>query len=150
MDYLIRQATTDDAGAIAEFIHPIVKQFISHEFAQPSEQLMLGSLTASAIAGNIDSNYRYRISINQNNDIVGVLGVRLPSHLFHLFVEPSLHGRGIGRALWQDYLQQTTERQFTLNSSKIAVGFYEKLGFEKQGSAIEKNGILSYPMRLEL
>lgn len=145
--WIIRAATAEDSSSIANFIQPIVKQFISHEFTQQGEKIMLDSMVAEAIERNILGDYAYWIAHDpESNDILGVLGVKGKNHVFHLFTQPNLHRNGVGRSLWHEYLSGSEETQFTVNSSTIAVAFYEKLGFEKQGKRFEKNGVICYPM----
>jgi predicted GNAT family N-acyltransferase len=38
---------------------------------------------------------------------------------------------------------------FTVNSSRYAVGVYEKFGFVRQSEAIDISGVISIPMKLE-
>ncbi|RYZ90440.1 MAG: GNAT family N-acetyltransferase [Proteobacteria bacterium] len=36
-----------------------------------------------------------------HHTIIGVVGLRRPSHLFHLHVARDFHGKGLGRTLWE-------------------------------------------------
>ena len=151
MKYLIRQATTADSHDVARFMQPIVKAFVTHEFTAQGEKIMLDSMSEEAIKKNIQGDYCYLLATEpESAKILGVIGVKAKNHLFHLFVDPESHSSGVGKTLWQHYLAGSQETEFTVNSSKIAVGFYKKLGFESKGGTFEKNGITCYPMVLRL
>jgi ribosomal protein S18 acetylase RimI-like enzyme len=87
--------------------------------------------------------------------IAGMIAVRNGNHVSLLFVEPSLHGRGIGRRLFESVLAQMRQRlpgleRVTVNSSDYAVPFYRALGFETIGRAYYKRGMRITPMRKDL
>ncbi len=68
-----------------------------------------------------------------NGDVLGYILIKEYWNLAHLFVEPSAHDKGIGKALWSSALEicrkENTEGLIRVNSSLNAVGFYKKLGF---------------------
>ncbi|MGX2041361.1 GNAT family N-acetyltransferase [Methylocaldum sp. MU1018] len=68
---------------------------------------------------------------------------------------PSLsRGKGLARALWQAAraasLEACNPGVFTVNSSRFAVGLYEKLGFVGHGEVVDESGVIHIPMKLEL
>jgi GNAT superfamily N-acetyltransferase len=84
--------------------------------------------------------------------IVGVIAVRNGSHVSLLFVDPSLHGRGIGRRLFAAALMEMRRRQpdldcVTVNSSDFAIPFYRALGFEPSSEPFFSKGTKITPMR---
>ena len=96
------------------------------------------------------SQFQYQV-IEHDSEIVGVVGMRRPSHLFHLHVAPSFHKRGLGRRLWnaakERALQLDQPDRFTVNSSTYAVPFYEKLGFQAAAPEI-RGGVEFVPMSM--
>ena len=146
----IRLATIEDAAAISNLITPLAEKYIAHEFADSGAKALLESLNPQAIARYIDSGYRYHV-VEQQGVLIGVAATRDYSHLYHLFVAESSQGRGLARRLWQtakEASQSAGHRgDFTVNSSRFAVGLYEKLGFVREGPEVERGGVIAVPMR---
>ena len=71
------------------------------------------------------------------------------SHLEALFVDPDFRGSGIGRGLVEDALKRQPDLSTEVNEQNLqAIGFYERLGFERCGrSAIDGQG-RPYPLIL--
>lgn len=56
------------------------------------------------------------------------------SHMEALFVDPDARGTGIGRALVEDALRRHPGLSTDVNEQNAqAIGFYERLGFERDG-----------------
>ncbi len=70
-----------------------------------------------------------------NGSITGYILVKEYWNLAHLFVMPSVHNTGIGKALWSSALEicrkENTEGFIRVNSSLNAEKFYKKLGFSE-------------------
>ena len=64
-----------------------------------------------------------------------------------LFVDPDFRGSGIGRALVEDAVKRHPALSTEVNEQNLqAIGFYERLGFERFGrSAIDGQG-RPYPL----
>ena len=85
-----------------------------------------------------------------------ILGVALVKEFWNfaaLFVEPGRHGAGIGRALVERVIAGCRGRSpkgcLRLNSSNHAAGFYERMGFVRNGEARDLPGGC-VPFRFEL
>nr|MBO2513883.1 hypothetical protein [Gammaproteobacteria bacterium] len=87
-------------------------------------------------------------------EIVGVVGMRDGSHVYHLFVAEEHQGRGLGRVLREhakaECLRRGRPAAFTVNSSRGAVPIYERFGFRIAAPEQEVEGVRFVPMRLEL
>jgi ribosomal protein S18 acetylase RimI-like enzyme len=73
-----------------------------------------------------------------------------PPILEHLWVEPSAHGRGIGRALVEHALRRARTlgaEALEVESEPHAVGFYQRLGFRRIG---ERESTIQAGTRLPL
>ena len=151
MDVKIRPAQRSDATIISAFLVPLVAKFVNHEFDPPTRERFLSTFSPTAIEGYLDSGFRYHLAESQGS-LVGVVSTRDDSHLYHLFVAESTQGTGLGRRLWQIAREASLAAgyrgDFTVNSSRFAVGFYERLGFERDGPENIKDGVVSVPMRL--
>jgi len=74
-----------------------------------------------------------------------VLGID-DRHIYHLFVAEKHQNTGVARQLL--LAAQGLARGFSVNSSVFARGFYEKMGFVAESDPLERNGILTIPMKL--
>jgi ribosomal protein S18 acetylase RimI-like enzyme len=141
---------TSYATPISELIVSLMEAFVV-----PGADLsqFLDSLSPAAEAGYLrDARYWYRIAL-VDDDFAGVIALRDHSHLLHLFVKPRLQRQGIGLALWQEavtHLRQARTQAITLRSAPDAIGFYEKLGFQREGGILVTHGVRVQPMRLML
>lgn len=78
---------------------------------------------------------------------VGIIATRSNGHHLALFfVKGTYHGKGIGRALGNRVLSESTAEMITVYSSNYAVSIYEKLGFVKTDEMQTEGGIAYVPM----
>lgn len=147
----IRPATLDAAAAISALILPLAAKFIAHEFSAEGPRCLLDSMAPEAIRGYLARGFRYHVA-QHNGPLLAVAGTRDNRHLYHLFVAEPAQGQGLARALWAVAKQACRDAgnpgEFTVNASRFAAGFYEKLGFERQGEEAVRHGIIAVPMRL--
>jgi ribosomal protein S18 acetylase RimI-like enzyme len=147
----IREAVKADAGSIAELIGEVAHYFLAEPGGQGAEGF-LSTVTRPAIEGLIDNpSYVYTIGL-MGNRLAGAAAIRDGTHVYHLFVHPDFHRRGVARALWRT-LQTSAAKQesnsfFTVNSSLFAVPVYARFGFVAEAAPQTKNGICYQPMRL--
>ncbi|MCR8915414.1 GNAT family N-acetyltransferase [Marinobacter panjinensis] len=148
----IREATPSDVNAIAQLIATLAKKFIVHEFTDAGKDQFLGSNSAEKILEFMGQGFEYHIA-EDNGEVIGVVGIRENSHLYHLFVSESYQGCGLARKLWEvakaKCLSKGNPGRFTVNSSNNAVPVYESFGFKKTTGVVEKNGVLFNPMVLD-
>lgn len=147
----IRTASLDDALAISLLIRELTATYIAHELPREAADRLLGSMEEPAIGRYLGAGYRYHVAVD-NAGLAGVVGVRNNSHLFHLFVAERVQGQGLASALWQvakaASLAAGNPGAFTVNSSRFAVGLYEKFGFVGHGEVVDESGVIHIPMKL--
>jgi GNAT superfamily N-acetyltransferase len=145
----IRAATPDDAVAISALILPLAEKFITCEFSIEGRRALLESLTPEILRERILGRYCYFIA-EQGDEAAGVIAIREAVHVFHLFVAEEFHRHGVGRALWEfvrdEALRSGNPGRFTVNSSRYAIPFYERLGFVAADEMQTVSDIQSYPM----
>jgi len=150
---LVRPANVSDAECIASLIARVAGRFILPEFSQQGRERFLTDHRPEPIRQRMESGFEYHVA-EAAGEIVGVVGVRDGSHLYHLFVAEEHQGRGLGRTLWEHAKAQCLRRgrpaAFTVNSSRGAVPVYERFGFKVAVPEQEIDGVRFVPMRLEL
>jgi GNAT superfamily N-acetyltransferase len=128
----IRAARLDDSEQIAALIGELALKFIVPEFSPAGRNRFLSDHTPASIAKRMQAGFDYHVA-ETPAEVVGVVGVRESSHLYHLFVAGAIQGRGLGRRLWEHAkavcLDKGNPGIFTVNSSRNAVRMYERLGF---------------------
>jgi len=149
----IRLATAQDSVVISELIQPLTRFFTAEPDGGDTEDFVK-KLDPDAIAGLIGlPNFRYYVG-HQGNRLTGVVAIRDNAHLYHLFVDQHLHGKGIGTQLWEHAkrtaIQAGNRGHFTVNSTVFAVTVYEAFGFRVTGPKTERNGIPFFPMTLKI
>lgn len=146
----IRRATLADADPISGLITPLAEKYIAREFSEQGYQTLLGSIAPDAIRGYLAGGFRYHVA-EEAGGIVGVVGTRDNSHLYHLFVAEEFQGKGLAREMWRVAQQACREAgnpgEFTVNSSRFAVGLYEKLGFTREREHV-RGAVVAIAMRL--
>ena len=147
----LRVGRRSDASAISAFLRPLAEKFIAHDFDPAARNRFLATFSPAAIDRYLGSGFRYQLA-ESGGSIVGVVSTRDDGHVYHLFVAESLQRAGLGRRLWEvardASLAAGHRGDFTVNSSRFAVGFYERLGFERDGPENDQDGVASVPMRL--
>ena len=145
----IREAGLEDANEIGELIGTLAKKFITPEFSSQAREHFLSTNNGKSVAQNMKSGFTYLVA-TRSQRIAGVVGVKDNSHLFHFFVAEPYQGMGLARRLWEKAMDECKRKGnrgiFTVNSSNNAIGVYEKLGFKRTGSMVEKGGVLFNPM----
>ncbi len=92
-------------------------------------------------------------AFDENNVIVGILGIRKHWHISLLFVESAYHHQGIATNLLKQAFSEASREgvtEMTVFSSPFAVEFYHKLGFTDMDHEKTSDGIRYTPMRIEL
>lgn len=149
----IRLATLGDAPSISALVRDLTGKYIAHEFSWEAARRLFRSMEESAIRRYMAYGYRYHVA-EENGELAGVVAMRDNRHLYHLFVAERFQGEGLARALWQTAKRASLEAgnpgMFSVNSSRFAVGLYEKLGFVGHGEVLDESGVIHVPMTLEL
>ena len=149
----IREAECRNAEAISVLAITLSKKYVTSEFPASVTKAFLNSMTSEAIENNLRNAFRYHIA-EINDRVIGAIGIKDNSHLYHLFVSENHHRKGVARKLWntakETCIANGNNEGFTVNSSKYAQEVYEKLGFVAQSGQQERNGVVTTPMKLKI
>jgi GNAT superfamily N-acetyltransferase len=147
---LIRDARLLDASSISRLVCDSAREHIGPTLSSNGTENLLSRMNVAAIESFMRGEFRFFLAEDRGS-LVGLSAVKLPSHLYYLFVKTAFHRRGIGRQLWlqaRDWILETYDSDaITVNSSLNAVSIYAKLGFAPDGDVLEKNEVKFQPMR---
>jgi N-acetylglutamate synthase-like GNAT family acetyltransferase len=150
---IFRKAQRDDIEAISKLLTELVKKYIVSSCTGIGGELILASMTPDAIKTYFDLGYQYNVA-EDDGAVVGVVGMKDNSHLYHLFIADPQQGLGLSRTLWElarnECLANDNEGRFTVNSALNAQNVYLKFGFTPVDGIREKFGIKDIPMTLDL
>ena len=153
LDALIRPMVQDDVPAVAALLESLAREHILPEFAPEARALFLTKNNAHSIRELVQKGFRYHVAM-VNDRLVGFVGTRDNSHLYHMFVANEFQRRGLGRRLWHiaraECLAAGNQGAFTVNSSNNAIAVYERFGFVRSGPVKDLGGVLYNPMSTPL
>ena len=147
---IFRRARPEDAGAISGLIVSFLNAFTVDPNGTGAEKFV-ASVSAEAERGYILSDrYDYLIA-EVEDELAGFIAMQDKTHLFHLFVSPQYQRRGVAGELWRRARDAAgphdVAREFTVNSSLLAVPVYERFGFERVSAPVQRHGISFIRMR---
>ena len=132
----IRPATIDDAPRISDFVSSIAQEQIGPTLSDAGIRHLLAGMSTENQADRIRTGFQFFIAY-EDDMIVGFVAIRLPCHLYYLFVHPDRQRQGVGRQLWNCVRESTRKSfnvdTFTVNSSLNAVAAYKQFGFSITG-----------------
>ena len=148
---VIRPGTVADAPIVGALVMDLLP-FLTVDPQGRGADAFVASIDATAQARYLATPaFRYRLAL-RGDTLAGFVAMRDNGHLFHLFVSRDLHGRGLGRRLWElardEALALGNPGIFTVNASDHALPMYTRLGFVPTGPREEKNGIAWTPLIL--
>jgi len=129
---LIRPAAADEADALSDLAHRA-----KAHWGYPANWMRKWDAQLTILPGYLEMHDVW--VAEEDATIVGMCALEDQHtrwHLEHVWVEPSHHGRGIGRALVLHAVDEAHRRHggvVELLSDPFACGFYEKLGARKAG-----------------
>jgi putative acetyltransferase len=135
----IRKSTSTDGGRVMEIWRRAVDA--THDFLIPEDRRDIEVEVAAFLP-----DAPLDLAVDETDRAIGLMLLD-GSHMEALFVDPDFHGSGIGRALVEDAVRRRPDLSTDVNEQNLAaIGFYERLGFERCGrSAIDGQG-RPYPL----
>jgi ribosomal protein S18 acetylase RimI-like enzyme len=151
---LIRPLEPADLPAAAALLHRTAGEFILHESCPEDAVAFLAQHDEAGLRRNLAAGFVYHVALVQD-ELVGFIGLRERSHVFHLFVDAHRQRRGVARRLWEAARHAALAADggaghagvFTVNASNAAVPFYEALGFVRT-APMQVAQVRYNPMRL--
>lgn len=147
MDFRIGDNT--DAPSISRFTIDMTREFIAPTLCEEGLEHLLESMHVRETETRIGDGWLHLIC-SIANEVDGLLVVKPPSHLYHLFVRREFQKQGIARSMLAQANQWTvlhfSKSIETVNSSINSIDVYRRLGFSICDEVVSKNGVLYQPM----
>lgn len=83
----------------------------------------------------------------EEKSLLAVGAIKEKKHILMLYVLPNSQKMGIGKKLLAYLESKCDAKELTLNSSDVAIPFYQRFGYLICGERNEKDGLISTPMR---
>lgn len=143
---VVRDAAPADVAAISALVVGLTQRWIAGDCTAEGAAKLLDSMAEGPTAERLRDGHRYVVA-ERSGEIVGVAALRLPSHLYHLFVREDAQRCGIARRLWETVRAHADPAApVTVNASRHALEVYRRLGFQAVGEEDRERGIPSTPM----
>ena len=129
---LIRRATADDADALSDLAHRA-----KAHWGYPAHWMREWDAQLTIIPGYLELHDVYVAEVE--GTVAGMCALEDKGdrwNLEHVWVEPAVHGHGVGRALVMHALAEARRRHddvVELLADPYASGFYERLGARRAG-----------------
>jgi GNAT superfamily N-acetyltransferase len=143
----VREGHAGDAVALSDLVMPLARHLLdAGPGALSGAHPLLATLTAEGFAQRLLSPQYAHYVVEEDKRLCGMIATRDGHHVHHLFVSDATRRRGIARQLWEHALRRHGDRDYTVNSSEIAVPVYERFGFIASGPAQTVRGVRFVPM----
>lgn len=138
----IEPVAEHDLPAIRALIAAAIRHSVAR--SEPEARFLIDDIGGSLDAWRDNPADTLHLKCSWSGSIVGVVLVKEFWNLTNLFVAPDHQGRGIGRLLLEAAMETCRTRSprgaLLLNSSTVACGFYEHLGFHQTGPGRDRPG----------
>ncbi len=139
-DITLRDGVAGDANALSALVTPLARHLLDADTGGNAHAFQ-ASLTPACFAERLGSPHFAHYLAADDTGLCGMLAMREGSHIHHLFVARNAHRRGIARLLWEHALRIHGRREYTVNSSEIAVPVYERFGFVAKAAPQTVKGV---------
>ncbi len=124
-------------------------EFIAPEFSEEGVEEFFKYANPRAFKRRLESGYFAMVS-EIDGKLAGMIEVKANDHISMLYVDKAFHRRGIARGLIKEVLPLICKSSnITVNSSRYAVPFYEKLGFIQFEDEKTIYGVIHIPMMVK-
>ena len=144
----IRLATVADSRLVSDFVSTLTRKYIADSLEEGGLATLLSSMGEEETRERLLGEYRFFIA-KQNEKVVGITAIKLPTHLYYLFVDSGKQRQGIGKRLFGHVVNWILARggeTITVNASINAIGAYRNFGFLPQGEIQNVDGVRFQPM----
>jgi len=154
-DLTVNELKIDEIDFVSNMVDNIFNEFVGKDYSVVGNNTFKDYIKRRNILNRVTDKSCQFFTVKIKNEIVGIMEIRNKDHISLLFVKKEFHGKGIGKYLFEHYLNKTRRENtgikiITVNSSIYAEKIYSKLGFIKTNEIQEKDGIKYIPMEYRI
>ena len=151
--FTIRQTKPGEEVPVCNLVARSFNEFIAPEFSEEGIEEFFKYANPREFKKRSESGYFSMIAESEST-IVGVIEINNSRHISMLFVEKDHHKKGIAKNLIKNSFGELRAEKkqidaITVNSSRYAVPFYEKLGFLQYEEEKTIYGVIHIPMMVK-
>jgi predicted GNAT family N-acyltransferase len=151
----IEELRIEEINFVSNMINTIFDEFVGKDYSEEGNITFKDYINPQNILNRFNKKNNQYFVARYNDEIIGILEIKNKDHVSLFFIKKEFHGRGIGKKLFEHYLnitknENTGIKTITVNSSIYAEKIYSKLGFIKTNEIQEKDGIKYIPMEYKL
>ncbi|MGB3364498.1 MAG: GNAT family N-acetyltransferase [Thermodesulfobacteriota bacterium] len=125
-------------------------EFIATEFSEEGVEEFFEYANPRAFKKRLETGYLAMVS-ETDSKLAGVIELKGYNHISMLYVDKAFHKKGVAKELIRVALEEASSNysshdDITVNSSRYAVPFYEKLGFIQIEEEKTIYGVIHIPM----
>ena len=152
--FTIRPLREGEEIQVCNLVARSFNEFIAPGFSEEGVQEFFKYANPRALKKRMESDYFAMVAEFQG-EITGIIELRENNHISMLYVHKAFHRKGVAKELVRLALEEVSSNnenieEITVNSSRYAVPFYERLGFIQYESEKSIYGVIHIPMVLTL
>jgi GNAT superfamily N-acetyltransferase len=144
----IHSATLQEIPVVVGLARESFIDAVAPLYSADGVRTFLEFATVEAMQKRMQENYATYVAY-RDDTLVGMAHVRDGTHISMLFVAPGEQRKGIGRALLEAVLAESTGNVFTINASPNSEQAYIRYGFRRTADEEITNGIRFISMSLK-
>ena len=152
---LIDDLKIDEINFVSNVVNNIFDEFVGKDYSEKGNNTFKDYIQSQNISNRLGDKTSQFFVARCKTEIIGLMELKNTDHISLFFIKKEFQGKGIGKKLFEYYLDIINQRNYetktiTVNSSIYAEKIYEKLGFIKTNEIEEKDGIKYIPMEFKL
>ena len=138
-----------DEVEVCNLVARTFNEFIAPEFSEEGVDEFFKYSNPRALKRRLESGY-FAIVSEVDGKLAGMIELKANNHISMLYVDKTFHRRGIAKELIKEVMPLLSKSSdITVNSSRYAVPFYEKLGFIQFEDERTIYGVIHVPMMVK-
>ena len=135
MEYeiIIDKLDIDEIDIFSNIVNTVFDEFVGIDYSEEGNKTFKDFIDPKNVLERWNDNCNVCFVAKYNNEIIGILEIKNYDHISLFFVKKDFHNKGIGKKLFENYINTITKgnsvlNNITVNSSIFAEKIYSKLG----------------------